>query len=93
MVARQELEAQGEGSEALDLLGEADGSEGGVGRVALPALDGAPRLCATLEAGLRHQVERQHLRSGRGFSVLGGGSGGGGGGGGVVGTVDVQVVV
>lgn len=81
MVARPELEARGERGEALDLFGEADGAQGGVGPVALPALRGPPRLAAPPKVLPPRQVQHQRLRGRRG-----------GGPGGVVGAEDVQVV-
>lgn len=62
VVSREELEAQREGREALDLLGESDRAEGRVRRVALPPLYGSFGLMAALKLVLCYQIERQRLR-------------------------------
>lgn len=84
MAAWEELKAQREGGEPLDLLGEAHRAVGSVRSVALPPLDGASGFHAALERGLGHQVEGQRLRLGgaRGPAAAG-----------VVRAVNVQVVI
>lgn len=49
MTAGEELKAQREGGEPLDLLGEAHRAVGSVWSVALPPLDGASGFHAALE--------------------------------------------
>lgn len=84
MAAWEELKAQREGGEPLDLLGEAHRAVGSVRSVALPPLDGASGFHAALERGLGHQVEGQRLRlaGARGPAAAG-----------VVWAVNVQVVI
>lgn len=77
----QEFEAQGEGCEALDLLGESDRAVGSVRLVTLPSLNGLFSLHAASELALSHQVESQSL-DGAGRRVAGR----------VVGTQYIQII-
>lgn len=79
--ARSELKAQGEGSEELELLREAQGSVGTAGAVALPALEAAHPVLAGGVALLVDHEEDVALHAPVGRRAL------------VVRTVDVQVVV
>lgn len=85
MTAGEELKAQRERGEPLDLLGEAHRAVRSVRGVALPPLDGASGFHAALERGLGHQVEGQRLWRGgaRGSAAATG----------VVRAVNVQVVI
>lgn len=62
VVSREELEAQREGREALDLLGESNRAKGRVRRAALPSLYGSFRFTAALKLLPGYQIERQCLR-------------------------------
>lgn len=81
LVSRPELEAQGEGREELELLGEAQGSVGTAGAVALPALEAShPVLAGGVALMVDHEQDvALHAAVGRRSLVIG--------------TVDVQVVV
>lgn len=81
LVSRPELEAQGEGREELELLGEAQGSVRTAGAVALPALEAShPVLAGGVALVVDHEQDVA-LHAAVGWRPL------------VIGTVDVQVVV
>ena len=80
-MSRPELEAQREGRQELELLGEAQGSVGTAGTVALPALEAShPVLAGGVTLVVDHEQDVA-LHAAVGWRPL------------VKGTVDVQVVV
>lgn len=80
-MSRSELEAQGEGSEELELLGEAQGPVGTSGAVALPAFEAThPVLAGSVALVVDHEQDVA-LHAAVGRRPL------------VVRTVDVQIVV
>lgn len=88
MAPWEELKAQWEGGEPLDLLGEAHRAKGSVWSVALPPLDGASGFDAALKRGLGHQIEGQRLRLGGAWGPAAAAAAAG-----VVRAVNVQVVI
>lgn len=81
LVSRPELEPQGEWREELELLGEAQGSVGTRGAVALPALEASHPVLAGGVALMVDHEQDVALHAAVGWRTL------------VIGTVDVQVVV
>lgn len=81
LVSRPELEPQGEWREELELLGEAQGSVGTAGAVALPALEASHPVLAGGVALMVDHEQDVALHAAVGWRTL------------VIGTVDVQVVV
>lgn len=81
LVTRSKLEAEAEGGEELELLGELEGAVGALRPVALPAFEAPPPVVAGGVAVVVHHVQHVVLHELARLRLL------------VVRTVDIQIVV